>query len=49
MFKGLAQCNYKEPANGNYGDCTKEALANLQERNSSQRKDVGQKQDGKIF
>jgi len=48
-YKGLAQCNYKEPANGNFGDCTKEVLANLQARNSNQRKGVSQKQDGKIF
>ncbi len=29
VYKGLAQCNYKEPAKGNFGDCAKVVLANL--------------------
>ncbi len=46
--KVLAQCNYKEPANGNFSDCTRGVLANLQARNSNRRKGPSQKQDGKI-
>ncbi len=30
IYKGLAQCIYKEPANRNFVDCTKEVLANFQ-------------------
>ncbi len=29
MHKGLAQCNYTKPADGNFGDRSKELLANL--------------------
>ena len=45
IYKDLVQCHYKEPANGNIGDCTKEVLANLHaEENSIQRKGASQKQ-----
>ncbi len=49
IYKGLAQCNYKEPSNGDFGDCTKEVLADLQARTSNQRKGAIKKQDGNIF
>ncbi len=49
IYKDLVQCNYKEPANGYYGYCTKEVLANLQvEENGNQRKGARRKQDGGI-
>ena len=28
--QGMAQCNYKELTNGNFDDCTKKVLADLQ-------------------
>ncbi len=50
IYKGLAQCIYKEPANRNFGDCAKEVLTNLQaQENSNQKKGACRKQDGKIF
>ncbi len=30
IYKGLVQWNYKGPANGDFSDCTKEVLADLQ-------------------
>lgn len=44
----MVQCNYKEPGNGIFGDCTKEVLAEVEE-NGNQRKGDSRKQDGKIF
>ena len=50
IYDGLVQCNYEEPANGNFSDCTKELLVDLQAKeNGNQRKGASQKQDGKIF
>ena len=50
IHKGLVQCIYKKPANGNFGDCTKEVLANLQaEENGNQRMGASRKQDGRII
>ncbi len=49
MHRGLAQYNYTKPADVKFGDGSKDVLANLQQRNSNQRKGTSQKQDGKIF
>ncbi len=48
IYKGpFNVTTYKEPANGYYGDCTKEVLANLQvEENGNQRKGARRQQDG---
>ena len=51
IHKGLVQCIYKKPANGNFGDCTVlEVLADLQGRNSNPMKGSSKKQDeNKLF
>ena len=35
-YKGLVQSNYNEPTNGNFDDCTKEVLAELQAEENSE-------------
>ena len=44
IYDGLVQCNYEEPANGNFSDGTKELLVDLQAKeNGNQRKGASQK------
>lgn len=35
-FKGMVQCNYKELANGNFDDSTRNVLVNLQAEENSE-------------